>query len=156
MAGGILAARWTPRNAGTAVICANAAAGLQLACLAYAAPVPLIGLAAFATGAGYAFGGVVWISTLQRNVPNETLGRVLSLDMLSSYALMPLGVAAAPVMVNTLGSRMFLLAALTALLTATVLPLFFQDVRMMGNAPLTTSRGTPTNSNSQHAQRHVL
>ena len=42
-------------------------------------------------GAGVAVFGVIWEATLQERVPTEALGRVVSIDMLGSFALLPVG-----------------------------------------------------------------
>lgn len=74
---------------------ALAAAGLALG--AFALPLPLLALGALAllNGAALEAGGLAWTSALQQLVPREQLGRVSSIDALGSYALVPLGYAAA-------------------------------------------------------------
>jgi hypothetical protein len=68
-------------------------AGLMLAALAL--PLPLIGLAArsFANGIGFAVGNTLWMTALQRNVPEHALSRISSFDWLGSVALNPVGYA---------------------------------------------------------------
>ena len=41
-------------------------AGILLMALAFPLPLPLIGVTGFLTGIGFAFGGAIWDSTLQR------------------------------------------------------------------------------------------
>jgi hypothetical protein len=67
--------------------------GLLLAALAV--PLPLIGLAvvSFAVGIGFALGNTLWMTALQRNVPEHTLSRISSFDWLGSIALNPIGYA---------------------------------------------------------------
>jgi hypothetical protein len=67
--------------------------GLLLASLAV--PLPLIGLAvvSFAVGIGFALGNTLWMTALQRNVPEHTLSRISSFDWLGSVALNPVGYA---------------------------------------------------------------
>ncbi len=68
-----------------------AVSGLSLAGLAFA---PHVGwaIAAMAVGgASITVFGVVWETTMQELVPGEVLGRVVSIDMLGSFALLPLG-----------------------------------------------------------------
>jgi MFS family permease len=43
------------------------------------------------SGGGFMVFGLIWEGSLQELVPNEAYGRVSSLDMLGSFALMPLG-----------------------------------------------------------------
>jgi hypothetical protein len=68
-------------------------AGLLLAALAV--PLPLIGLAvvSFAVGIGFALGNTLWMTALQRNVPEHALSRISSFDWLGSVALNPIGYA---------------------------------------------------------------
>jgi transmembrane secretion effector len=67
--------------------------GLLLAALAV--PLPLIGLAvvSFAVGIGFALGNTLWMTSLQRNVPEHALSRISSFDWLGSVALNPVGYA---------------------------------------------------------------
>ena len=68
-------------------------AGLLLAALAV--PVSLVAIAAvgFAAGVGFAVGEMLWVTTLQRNVPEHALSRISSFDWLGSMALNPIGYA---------------------------------------------------------------
>jgi MFS family permease len=68
-------------------------AGLLLLTLAVPLPLPLLALAAFVTGVGFAFGDAIWMSTLQRCVPEHALSRISSFDWLGSVALNPIGYA---------------------------------------------------------------
>lgn len=45
----------------------------------------------FLLGASLILFGVIWESTVQELVPAQMLGRVISIDMLGSFALLPLG-----------------------------------------------------------------
>ena len=67
--------------------------GLLLAALAV--PLPLVGLAvvSFAVGIGFALGNTLWMTSLQRNVPERALSRISSFDWLGSVALNPVGYA---------------------------------------------------------------
>ena len=68
-------------------------AGLLLAALAL--PLSLSGLAviSFANGIGFAVGNTLWMTALQRNVPEHALSRISSFDWLGSVALNPVGYA---------------------------------------------------------------
>jgi DHA3 family tetracycline resistance protein-like MFS transporter len=70
--------------------------GLMLAgamILVLGLPVPLIvmALAALINGAGLELQGLIWTNTLQEMVPSDKLGRVASVDLLGSFALLPIG-----------------------------------------------------------------
>lgn len=45
----------------------------------------------FLNGAGIMLFGLIWEISLQELVPEEKFGRVASLDMLGSFALLPVG-----------------------------------------------------------------
>jgi uncharacterized membrane protein len=66
-------------------------AGLLLAALAI--PVSVLGLAviSFAVGVGFALGNTLWLTALQRNVPEHALSRISSFDWIGSVALNPIG-----------------------------------------------------------------
>jgi MFS family permease len=67
--------------------------GVLLAALAI--PLPLVGLAmiSFAVGMGFSLGNTLWMTSLQRNVPEHALSRISSFDWLGSVALNPIGYA---------------------------------------------------------------
>jgi predicted MFS family arabinose efflux permease len=66
---------------------------LPLAFLAGGANVTLLACGAFLSGAGMMVGMSVWESTLQRQIPDESLSRVSSYDWFGSFAFYPLGMA---------------------------------------------------------------
>jgi MFS family permease len=66
-------------------------AGLLLLTLAVPLSVPLIAATGFVTGIGFAFGDTLWMTALQRYVPEHALSRISSFDWLGSVALNPLG-----------------------------------------------------------------
>ena len=96
MAGGALFSalvlnRLTLRRRGWAAYLAVATAGLGLVGVGLA-PQLVLGIVATAcVGSSLTVFGVVWETTVQAQVPEEMLGRVFSLDMLGSFALLPLG-----------------------------------------------------------------
>ena len=68
-------------------------AGLVLAALAVPLPVLAIAAVSFVAGIGFAVGETLWVTTLQRNVPERALSRISSFDWLGSVALNPIGYA---------------------------------------------------------------
>ena len=68
-------------------------AGLLLASLAVPLPLLAITVVGFVTGAGFALGDTLWVTALQRNVPDHALSRISSFDWLGSVALNPIGYA---------------------------------------------------------------
>nr|WP_242637910.1 MULTISPECIES: MFS transporter [Bacillaceae] len=65
--------------------------GVALLLLSFISNVPLLMLCMFFEGAGIMLFGLIWETSLQELVPEEKFGRVASLDMLGSFALLPVG-----------------------------------------------------------------
>ena len=103
--------------------------GLLCSCgpaLALAAGLPTAVVVATAMLAGAASVGfnATWESTVQREIPRESLSRVIAYDMFGSFALAPIGYALGGLLVEPLGATEtlyaagILLAALAAMLWA--------------------------------------
>lgn len=112
-------------------------AGLLLASLAV--PLPLIALAvvSFANGIGFAIGNTMWMTALQRNVPEHALSRISSFDWLGSVALNPIGYALIGPIAAAIGTgeTLFVAAVLNVAVLVTVVLL--PSVRSIGtNAPV--------------------
>lgn len=81
----------------------------------------VMALAAFAVGAAFNGGVVIWGTLLQRRVPPEMLGRVSSLDFFVSLAFMPVSMAFAGPVGEGLGLPMvFLIAGIAPLVIGVV------------------------------------
>ncbi len=96
MAGGALFTalvlnRITLQRRGWAAYLAVAVSGLGLVGVGFSPHIVLGVGAMVCVGASLTVFGVVWETTVQALVPEELLGRVFSLDMLGSFALLPLG-----------------------------------------------------------------
>ena len=76
-----------------------------------AANVPTLVALAAAGGCGSAYGQATWGTMMHTLVPNELLGRVSSLDMLTAAGILPLATAAAGAVASVAGARPTLLAA---------------------------------------------
>lgn len=79
------------RRRGVVAYVAVVVQGLAVVGLALSASLITAMLALLVSGAGVTVFAVLWEATLQERVPNEALGRVASVDMLGSIALLPLG-----------------------------------------------------------------
>ena len=92
---GIFLLRWRPRR--LLLTATLGAFGIALPSLALARPLPLIAVMVFAFIAGTCMEifGVLWGTAAQQEIPQEKLSRISSYDALGSWALMPLGFAAA-------------------------------------------------------------
>lgn len=80
-----------PRRRGLLAYLAVAVSGLALVGLAFAPQVSMGVVVMVVGGGSITVFGVVWETTMQELVPDEVLGRVVSIDMLGSFALLPLG-----------------------------------------------------------------
>jgi MFS family permease len=93
LAGSLLATWAVPRRPLVLVALSEALFALPLAFLAAAAPVPVLAVGTFLSGAGMMFGMSVWEATLQGHIPREWLSRVTSYDWFGSFAFYPVGLA---------------------------------------------------------------
>ncbi len=99
--------------------------------LAVGAPLPAVLVAAFVGGIGIEVFGVLWVTTMQREIPPDRLSRVSSYDALGSLVFTPVGLAvAAPVAIAVGLSGAFWVAALI-IAAPTLLVLGVGDVRRM-------------------------
>jgi MFS family permease len=96
-----------------------------------AIPLPLVSVLvlAFAAGLGIETFGVLWDTTMQQEIPQDRLSRVYSYDALGSFALIPLGLAAAGPLAEAFGTRATLIAAGLFSLGATLSVLVVREVR---------------------------
>jgi hypothetical protein len=86
-------------------------AGLLLAALAVPLPLAVIAAISFIGGAGFALGDTLWVTALQRNVPEHALSRISSFDWFGSVALNPVGYALIGPIAATIGAPEALLIA---------------------------------------------
>ncbi|MGG3467084.1 MFS transporter [Neobacillus pocheonensis] len=68
-----------------------AVSGVALLIMPFISDVPILMLCMFIEGAGIMLFGLIWETSLQELVPEDKFGRVASLDMLGSFALLPVG-----------------------------------------------------------------
>ncbi|MFL6071925.1 MAG: MFS transporter [Mycobacteriales bacterium] len=129
VAGGVVAARWTPPEPGTFALASLLLLAFELLAMALAAPVWLLVPAVTGTGYGYATFGVYWTSALQREVPDDLLARVFAVDQLGTMALAPVGLALAPVAAAAVGLVPVLVFAAAVLVASTVVILPVPGVR---------------------------
>ncbi|MFC5887570.1 MFS transporter [Kitasatospora sp. CM 4170] len=120
---GLLMVRWHPRrillvgNWGVFLF------GVPALALAVAAPLPVLAVAMFLSGAGVTVFGVNWMIALQQEIPAEAFSRVAAYDELGSLSLAPLGTALAGPAADALGlsGALWACAAISLVLSAAVL-----------------------------------
>jgi hypothetical protein len=77
----------------------------SLLALAFRAPLAVIAAGSFAAGVALAVFGVLWNTTMQREVPSEVLSRVSSYDWFGSLVFLPLGFALSGPVSSAIGIR---------------------------------------------------
>ena len=86
-------------------------------------------LAGLLVGFGLAFFNTIFFTVLQETVPSEKLGRVISLDALGSFAMIPIGDFLGGVMTDRLGpATVFIVFGIINLVNV-LIPLLVRDVR---------------------------
>jgi len=89
--------------------------------------------AALVAGIGYETYYVIWATTLQRNIPEAMLSRIMSFDGLAVFTFGPLGIGLAGVLALTFGLSNTLMGMALTGLFAIGLGLTFKTVRQNFN-----------------------
>jgi len=92
-------------------------------------PLGIILLGAFVAGVAVELFTVVWGTSMQTNIPEESYSRVISYDAFGSYALAPIGIAFAGPMASWIGISHTLILAASVALIAALIPLTMKSVR---------------------------
>ena len=100
----------------------NFSIGMELA-------LSIILLTAILTGISMEVFNVIWGTSMQTNIPEESYSRVVSYDVLGSFAIAPVGVALAGPLSEWIGTSHTLLAGGFIILIASLMPLFYTSVR---------------------------
>lgn len=137
--GALIAMRWRPRHPGRASWLLGLVYLLAILTLMYPVAAWPILLAFFVSGVAFEPFMVFWSTALQREIPQDRLARVASLDWMASFALMPLGLAVAGPLADLVGPNVVLAGAGASLLLITVGVLRVpgvKDFRTPGRAPV--------------------
>jgi len=134
--GGTLGLRWNPRYPLRAMFVTSLiGTSPLLVLLAAVAPLPALLAAAVISGMSISFFNLVWFAVVQRRIPGEELSRVSSWDALGSYAITPIGLAAAGPIGIALGISTTLYAAAALGVLGTVAVLAVPSVRNLTYDP---------------------
>jgi len=131
LAGSLLATWARPRRPLVLVALSEALFALPLAFLAAAAPVPVLAVGTFLSGAGMMFGMSIWEATLQGHVPQEWLSRVTAYDWFGSFAFYPVGLAIWGPIAAAIGISTALWVAFALFIASVVSLLAVPDVRAL-------------------------
>jgi predicted MFS family arabinose efflux permease len=102
---------------------------LWLVCLAFALPLPIVAFGAFAWGVSIELFQVMWFTTIQTNIPRESIARVSSYDAMGSLMFGPIGLALAGPLVTSVGLQTAFLIAAAITFVAILASLFFPSIR---------------------------
>ena len=108
--GGALSLRWRPRRPLVATFGFLLLAPAMLLLLSFTPPLAALAVGMIGFSSSIAFVNTVWHTTVQEQVPAESLSRVSSYDWMVSLLIFPAGSALAGPMADALGARTALLA----------------------------------------------
>ena len=129
LCGGLLALRWKPARPMVVCCLVSLLVAPPVALLGLRAPVALIAVLQVVAGAGMGFFAAVWQTTLQQQVPEESLSRVSAWDWMGSFAFLPLGLILAGPVSAAIGIETTLLAAAVWCVVSTLVVLAVPGVR---------------------------
>lgn len=129
--GVVIAMIWRPRRPIlVATLLTFTAAAPQLL-LGASAPLWLVMAAMFFMGIGFDLFGVLWMTTMQHEVPAESLSRVASYDALGSLMLGPIGLLLAGPAASVFGPHLALIGTGVVSIATTIFALAFPEVRQL-------------------------
>ncbi|MGC4154138.1 MAG: MFS transporter [Propionicimonas sp.] len=126
-----LAFVWKPGRPIFAAVLMTFSAGVPAILLGVSAPLLPVIAAAFVMGVGFQLFGVWWMTTMQNEVPPESLSRVASYDALGSLMLGPVGLMLAGPATVMLGVHTALIGAGIISLLTTAFALLSPEVRQL-------------------------
>ena len=129
--GVIIAMVWRPQRPILVGTLLTFAAAVPQLLLGLSSPLWLVVVSAFFMGIGFDLFGVLWMTTMQREVPAESLSRVASYDALGSLMLGPVGLLLAGPATALFGVHTALIGAGLVSIATTVFALCFPDVRRL-------------------------
>ncbi len=88
-------------------------------------------LASILVGFGLAAFNTIFFTVLHETIPSDKLGRVISIDTLGSFAMIPVGEAVGGIMTDRVGPAMVFIVFGIINLVIVLIPLFVHDVRAL-------------------------
>lgn len=132
--GAVIGSRIRPRLPGVVSLLALIPFCVLLAALAIEPALALLLGLLFLTGMGEAVFDVLWTTSLQRDVPDRLLSRVISIDFLGSLALLPIGLALTGPAVDAFGQDEVLIFGAALSFVLIFPPLLSESVRRFSSA----------------------
>lgn len=131
LVGVTIALTWKPQRPILTATLVILPSGVPALLLGASTPVPLIALAFFVLGIGFELFGVWWLTTMQAEVPPESISRVSSYDALGSLMLGPVGLALAGPATVAFGVHPALIGAGVISTLTALLALLSPDLRRL-------------------------
>jgi MFS family permease len=129
IAGAVVSLRWRPARPLAVCFGLLVAWGAPLLALGLGAPTALVAAAGVPAGFALSLSGTLWETTLQRQIPEQSLSRVSAYDWMGSTTLRPLGYVVVGPIAAAIGLHATLIAATVALVAATAATLAVPDMR---------------------------
>jgi len=129
--GVVIAMAWRPERPILVATLLTFAAAAPQVLLGLSAPLWVVVVSAFFTGIAFDLFGVLWMTTMQQEVPAESLSRVASYDALGSLMLGPVGLLLAGPAATLFGVHNALIGTGVVSIATTVFALCFPEVRRL-------------------------
>jgi predicted MFS family arabinose efflux permease len=136
LVGGAVSLRFRPQRPLVVGTAWTAGLALPIGMLALGLGAVEIAAGAFVAGLGLSIFEALWSTTLQREVPRESLSRVSAYDWFGSIATIPIGYALTGVVAGAIGASTVLWIGAGAVLVSTAAVLAVPDVRRMSRGPI--------------------
>jgi DHA3 family tetracycline resistance protein-like MFS transporter len=120
LVGALVAGRWQPRRRGLVGLLGILPFGIAYGTLAYSRSIVLVAALFLVAGLGLEPFQIWWSSALQEEIPRDRLARVISLDWLASFALMPIGFALTGPAVDAFGRTNVLVVGASVVVVTTL------------------------------------
>lgn len=117
------------RRRGVTMYVGGVIASICLGAFGLLPPLWVLLVMALLNGAALEMAHLIWINSMQEIVPNEKLGRVVSIDNMGSFALMPIGFALAGWATEVFGAPFVFIIGGTATAIMSIAPLGLRAVR---------------------------
>jgi MFS family permease len=129
--GVLIAMKWMPKHPILIGVLATAYTGVPMTLLGLGVPVPIVVVAAIPMGFAFEFFTVVWLTTMQLEVPPESLSRVASYDAFGSLVLGPVGLVFAAPLAGLVGIHAAMIACGALVIGVSLGTACFPEVRSL-------------------------
>ncbi len=133
--GGLIAMRWRPRFPIRMVVLLTFLGAPPYLLLGLHAPLAAIAVGSFGLGLAFELLTILWQTTMQTEIPPESLSRVSSYDALGSLALGPVGIIVAGPAADAFGAHRVLIVCAAVMVVTSALSLSVPGIRNLRARP---------------------